>query len=52
MEIRRRLREPSEMLIVQSSALKSLSLNLLPLLWDLCLIYRLEIVGMCEFTLD
>ena len=42
----------SEMLIVQSSALKSLSLNLLSLLQDLYLIYRLEMGRMCEFTLD
>jgi len=42
----------SELLIVQSSALKSLSLNLLSLLQDLYLIYRLEMGRMCEFTLD
>jgi len=39
-------------LIVQSSALKNLSPNLLSFLQDLYLIYRLEMGRMCEFTLD
>ena len=42
----------SEMLIVQSSALKNPSPNFLSLLQDLYLIYRLEMGRMCEFTLD
>ncbi len=46
------MRDLSEMLNVQSSALKNMSPNLLSLLQDLYLIYRLEMGRMCEFTLD
>ena len=46
------MRDLSEMLNVQSSALKNMSPNLLSLLQDLYLIYRLEMGRICEFTVD